>query len=241
MEIGSTVKMPLDKEPLHEIVCGYSIDGEEGIKNPLNLEGVKLGIQVNIITINSSVLRNMSKCVSQAGFVPAGFVFSGLASAGRVLTGEDRQSGAAFLEVCNDLTEVLVFHRGILKSCKVLPVGTKDIVTESGGIDKDALEKLLSQVALLPGWEKIQKIVTIGEGTLKDDLVESLEEFFKIPIMVGTCIAKPFEDLLPERAEYIGSLGILDHLQQEKEKQRLSGSVFKRSLNKVLTFIDKYF
>jgi hypothetical protein len=241
VEIGSTVKTPLDKEPLHRIVCGFSIDGEKEIKNPLNLEGVKLEVSVNVLTINSSVLRNMSACISQAGFICAGFVFLGLASAYRVLTEEDRETGVTLLDIRSDLTEVMVFYRGILNSCKVFPVGTNEILMKDGGVNAQGLEKLISRIVSLVGWEKTRKVVVIGEGALIDSLIESLEGVFALPVTAGTCISRPFEHLPPERTGYVGSLGILDYLQQEKHKQRLSGNIIKRGFNRTLGFIDRYF
>jgi len=241
VEIGSAVKIPLDKESLHRIVCGFSIDGEKEIKNPLNLEGVKLEVRVNVLTINSSVLRNMSRCISQAGFIPAGFVFSGLASAYRALSEEDRETGAVLLDMCRDLTDVVVFHRGILNSCKVFSVGTNNILTEDGKFDARGLEELTPRITSLSGWEKVRKVMVTGEGALADNLIESLEGFFTVPVMAGSCISRPFEDLPPEKTGYIGSLGILDHLQQEKQKRRLSSNMIKRGFNRALGFIDRYF
>ena len=75
VEVGAAVKLPLDREPLHTVIMGFSVDGDREIKNPVNLEGVKLGVNVNIVTINSSVINNMAKCITHAGFIPSGFIF----------------------------------------------------------------------------------------------------------------------------------------------------------------------
>ncbi|MEA3489126.1 MAG: hypothetical protein U9R44_02140 [Candidatus Omnitrophota bacterium] len=241
VHIGSTIKLPLDKEPLHRSVEGFSIDGEREIKNPLNLEGVKLGVRVNILTINSTVLRNMSRCISQAGFIPSGFVFSGLASAQRVLTGEKKDEGVILLDISEDITEVMVFYRGVLNSCMVLPLGAVDISQERRNIETAVLDKLVSQLDSLPGKERIRKAVVIGEGLLVDNLIDSLERIFSVPVSAGTCIVRPFEELPPERAGYICSLGILDHLQHERQKQRRNGNVLKRVFDRGREFIDRYF
>ncbi|MFC1480516.1 hypothetical protein ACFL5Y_03615, partial [Candidatus Omnitrophota bacterium] len=241
MQIGSTIKIPLDKEPLHRIVRGFSVDEDEEIKNPLNLEGVKLGVDMNILMINSSTLRNMSKCISHAGFIPAGFVFSGLAAAYRVLTEEDRQTGIVLMDMRKDLTEIMVFCRGTLTSCKVFPVGTNDLLSKDGSINLDSLEKTLPQIVSLSGWDKARKAMVIGEGARMDNLTESLEGLLGLSVTVGTCIVKPFEELPPERTGYIGSLGILDYLQQENQRQRLESNIIKKILNSILTFLNHYF
>ena len=241
VSIGSTIKIPLDKEPLHRIVDGFFIDEEREIKNPLNLEGVKLGVRVNIITISSSALRNMSKCIAQAGYVPAGFIFSGLASAYRVLTEDDRKTSVALVDMSEDMTEVMVFVRGVLTGCRVLPVGACDIQSDAGEVDAAELDKFISKLISLPGWDKVSKIKVIGEGVLADNIIESLEKVFAFPVAAGTCLVKPFEELPPERGGYIASLGMLDYLQEERHKKRHTGNLLKRSFDKTIAFLDRYF
>jgi len=239
--IASTVKMPLDREALHRIIGGFSVDGERGIKDPLNLEAVKLGACVDLVTINSTTLRNISKCISQAGFIPAGFVFSGLAASYRVLGADDREEGAALLDICADAAELSIFHRGRLKSCRVFPKGARYLSARDGGIDRAALEKLAGEFAKTDGWEKARKTVVIGEGTLVDGLIESLETVLPVPVTAGMCASRPLEELLPERAAYVRSLGVLDHLQQERRRGKDHRNILKRAANRAINFIDKYF
>ncbi|MGB2601923.1 MAG: hypothetical protein WBD00_02575 [Candidatus Omnitrophota bacterium] len=241
VKIAATVKTPLDKEPLHRIVRGFSIDGDGEIANPLNLEGVKLEADVNILMINSSVLRNMSKCISQAGFLSEGFVFSGLASSYRVLNNDDRGVNVAVLDISRDLTEAMVFFKGRMIGCKVLSAGAGSLLTESGNIDPEGLEGLSSRVSSLRGWRDVRKMLVTGEGALEHEMIESLEKIFTFPVKAGTCIAKPFEDLPPDRAGYIGSLGILDYLQEEKNGQKLAGNLLSKIYYRILSFIDRYF
>ena len=84
-------------------------------------------------------------------------------------------------------------------------------------------------------------MVVIGEGTLMDDLIDSLEELFPFHVNAGICTSKPFEELLPERAAYIRSLGVLDYLEEERQRLKNHRNIFKRTFNKTLNFLDKYF
>jgi len=241
IDIASTVKIPLDKEPLHKIAKDFSIDNEKGVKNPLNLEGVKLGVDVNILTISSSVLHNMSKCVAQAGFVPAGFIFSGLASSYRVLSDEDKNTVTAILNIHKDLAEIMIFEQGTLSACRVFSQGTDDVVLKSGIIDRIMAEELYTRIAKLPEWTKVQKIIIAGVGAVFDDLIEFSERFFNVPTSAGICHAKDFEELPPERAQYASGLGAIDYLLHESRKKTIYTSIIKKILSKILKFIDKYF
>ena len=240
VEIGSTVKMPLDKEILHRIVRNFSLDGEE-VKNPLNLEAVKLGVNVNVVSINSSILSNFSKCISQAGYIPSGFVFSGLASAQRVLSEEDRRAGTALINIRPATTEVMLFSKGSLEDCKVFPLGQDSLALADGEVNAANYDKLISGIKALPAWESIRKIVMTGKGGLSNSLIEYAEEKFILPVTGGVCIARPLEDLPPDRAGYITGLGMLDYLSDENKRVRLEKNPLKRLLNKVLHFLDRYF
>ena len=241
VKIASTIKTSIDKEPLHRIVQDFSLDGEKGIKNPLNLEGVKLEAQLSVLTINSSVLQNMSKCIANAGFIPAGFIFSGIASARRVLNEEDMYKGVLLLNLRRGLTEAMVFYRGALYDCRVYPSGTEDILSGEKILVQDALVELSDSIMRTGGWERVRKVVIIGEGSLESELIEKLEDLFAVPVKPGVCTAKSYEKLPAERAGYITSLGILDHLQEKRKKHHFESNILRKSRNKVLGFIEKYF
>ena len=240
-EIASTIKLPLDQELLHRIVREYPVDGDAGISNPLKLEGVKLGANVNVLTINSAAIRNISKCVSHAGFIPAGFVFSGLASSYRVLSKADMAQGVALVDICRDLSEVMVFNRGSLTDCKVFSAGASLFMANNNAIDLESLDELISQVVSLRGVSNLKKVVVIGEGALLDGLLEYLEEKLGISVVAGTCLSEPSEKLPQDRSQYIGVLGVLDHIVEEHKRFYLGGNICKRVINKVFSFLDRYF
>jgi len=241
VEMGAVIKMPLNKELLHRIVCGFSIDGEAEIKDPLNMEGVKLQTRVNVLTINSSVVHNMARCISQAGFVPAGFVFSGFASACRVLTEKDTEGGVLLLNIHRALVEVMVFCRGMLTGCKVFHGEMCGNLSELDSIDPEKLKELTNQISSVPGWPEARKVVVSGEGATIENLIESLDKLIALPVVAGTCAVRPFEDLPAGRAEYTGSLGILDHILEERRLCRPPDNLISNNLNKAVRFLDRYF
>jgi len=236
-DIASTVRIPLDRTRLHRMVRGFSIDGDGAVKDPLNLEGVKLGVDMNILTINASVTRNMSKCISQAGFVPAGFVFSALAASNRAVPEDARQGGALFLGIHKDFTEAIVFCGHGVSDCRVFARDS----ARGEGTHTAVLEKISDRVRSLSGWDGVKKIVVTGEAALVDGVIERLEALLEIPVTAGTCAVRPLEDLPVSRAGYIGVLGILDHLQEERLRTRVPGSGIQRIMRNVTGFLDKYF
>ncbi|MDD5634192.1 MAG: hypothetical protein PHW46_02830 [Candidatus Omnitrophica bacterium] len=240
VEIASTIKLPLDKEVLHKVVCDYSIDGEEGIKSPLNLEAVKLGVKIKIVAISSSLVRNISRCIIGAGFMPAGFVLSSLALSYRFLTVEDKTDGAALLNISDDLTEAMVFSNNVLSDCMVFSAGSS-IFLAGEALDTRSVEELLTNMRALSGWDKVKKVVIVGSGVLIDGLVEFLEKALNMEVIIGTSRHSSSEKANEGDIKYTGLLGVLDHLQKERRELYSDGNVFQQAINRAVNFFDKYF
>lgn len=243
VEVGSAIKLPIEIEPLHKIIRDYHVDGEKGIKNPVNLDGVKLGVEMNVVTINSSALRNMARCIAEAGFLPAGFVFSGLALSYRMVSDEDKVKGAALLDICKDITGAMVFGGGIMTGCKAFSMGLGELVSPDGGmIDESRVDVMTARVMSLPGWDRVSSgVMVTGDGAFNEALIESLEKSFKCPVKAGNFQTRPLEELPSETIAYAGGLGILDYLQELKHKEKISKSAFRRWYNRMTRFVEKYF
>ncbi|MFH1411125.1 MAG: cell division protein FtsA [Candidatus Omnitrophota bacterium] len=241
IKMASIVKMPIEKEPIHRIVAGFAVDGEDGIHDPFNLEGIKLDAHVNVVTVNSSVIRNMQRVIADSGSVPAGFIFSGLASAYRILSEEDMQKGAIFLAIRRDLQETLVFNDGILCGVRVSHGGTEEMMSGEAGVQEEALRTLYSDTKSLEGWDKVRKIVVFFEDAMTEEFIDAAENVFKLPVKIGNCSVRPFEKLPQDRVGYVGSLGMLDYLYSERLKDRRNTDLFKGAADKIINFIDSYF
>ena len=240
VEIARAVKISLDREVLHSVITSFKVDDEESIMSPRRLEGVKLKANINNITINSSVIKNISKCISQAGYIPSGFVFSGLAASFRALDEQDKKSGVLLMNVCSELIETVIFFEGILVDCKVFQTGTNEVVVEDGIVEEALIKDILEKLRLMSGWNRVKKIVMIGDAVLNDNFIEQVEQYFPVPIKAGKCLSKHFEHLPPDKTGYIGSLGIVDYLQEKRHlKKRSSG--WRLFAEHVSGFVDKYF
>ncbi len=240
VRIGSAIKIPLDTEIIHRIVRGFTIDGEGNIKNPLNLEAVKLGVKVNVVTINSSVLENMAKCISHAGFIPGGFVSSGVAASLRILGDADMEEGSALINLSDDITEVTLFYGGMLEACKVISGGVVNMTGEDGTLDGVQIGSIMDEITALPGWGNIKKAVIIGRGAYVEGLIEKLEAFLKIPIEPGVCIARPAEELPQERSAYTACLGAIDYIQRETGKIHPKYGALKEAFNRMMSLVEEY-
>ncbi len=123
LEAAESVYVPIDREILHIMPAGYAIDGENGIRNPLGMTGEKLEAKVFAITGAATSIQNMLKCCERAGVEVADLVFSPVASAGAVLTDEEKELGVTLVDVGGGTTDIMCYKGGYPRHSSVIAVG----------------------------------------------------------------------------------------------------------------------
>jgi cell division protein FtsA len=132
LELARAAAIPKDREVLHILPRQYIVDGQEGIKSPNGICGVRLEAQVHIVTAAASAVQNIVRCTELAGLKVADIVLEPLASGESVLTEEERSLGVCLVDIGGGTTDVAVFGDGSLVHTAVIPLGgnhlTNDIV-----------------------------------------------------------------------------------------------------------------
>ena len=133
------------EEIIHVIPQEYTVDGEDGIEDPIGMAGVKLEANFHVITAQVGAVRNIIKCVERAGLVAKDLVLEPFASAVATLDKDELQEGVALVDIGGGTTDVAIFLGNIIRHTAVIPFGgnviTKDI--------KAGLEILENQAELL--------------------------------------------------------------------------------------------
>ena len=241
VKAGAIIKMPPEKEQIHRLVRDYSIDGESGIKDPIGLEGVKLRVKLDIIMADSSIVRNLDKCVALAGFSLKEVVFSPLAYAERALTDKNKDAGSVLVNICADMTEASLFHQGHLADAKVFRLGAKDMIGTGGQLNESVIAELAAGLKTLNAWDKAEEMIMAGEAAEDERILELFEKQFTIPVRSASCISHPHENLPTERSAYIGSLGLLDYLDKKRKELKTSRNPFNRAVYRLQDFLEEYF
>jgi len=131
-DMASSVSFGRDHELLHAIPQDYLIDQQGGISEPIGMTGSRLEAEVYLVTVLSSVLLNLRKCVERAGYQVAEFVLEPLAASLAVLTPDEIELGCAIVELGGGSTNVSIFHSGKIRHTGSLPCAgghvTADIV-----------------------------------------------------------------------------------------------------------------
>jgi cell division protein FtsA len=130
IEAASAVPIPTDQEVLHVLPQEYMVDGQDGIQYPLGMTGVRLEVDVHIVTGQVAAVQNIIKCCNRAGLEVCDVVLEPLASAEAVLTKEEMELGVGLLDIGGGTSDLAVFSDGSIKHTFVLGVGGNNLTND---------------------------------------------------------------------------------------------------------------
>ncbi len=120
---AKSVATQSERNVLHTLVQEYFVDGEKGIKVPLGMSGVRLEANVHVVTAARTAATNIERCSERANLALQKLVLSPLASAMSVLTDDERQLGAALIDIGGGTADIIVYYRGSVVHTQILPIG----------------------------------------------------------------------------------------------------------------------
>jgi cell division protein FtsA len=123
IDSAKAVYVPLDREVLHVIPTGYILDGQNGIRDPVGMMGVRLEAKVYIITGAVTSVQNLLKCCEKVGLEVADIVFEPIASAEAILTDDEKELGVAIVDIGGGTTDIILYKDGSLRHTSVLAIG----------------------------------------------------------------------------------------------------------------------
>ncbi|MGA7194113.1 MAG: cell division protein FtsA [Anaerolineales bacterium] len=170
LDQARAIAIPHDREIIHVIQRGFSVDGQEGIRTPIGMHGYRLEVEAHIITASAATVDNLRQCIGSAGVEIQGFVLNPLASAEVVLTEQERQIGVAVCDIGGGTTDLAIYVDGNVWHTMVLAVGgnhiTQDIahglrlpVTQAEDVKKQQGHAVRSEI----GAEEYFSIRPFGE------------------------------------------------------------------------------
>ena len=130
IEAARAVAIPHDREIIHVIQRGFSVDGQDGIRQPLGMHGFRLEVEAHIITAAASTVENLRQAVAATGVEASQFVLNPLASAEVVLTETDRQMGCIVCDMGGGTTDLAIYVDGDVWHTMVLPVGGNHLTAD---------------------------------------------------------------------------------------------------------------
>ncbi len=124
------IVIPPGSEIIHVMPQDYTVDYEEGIKDPVGMSGVKLEADFHIITAQTSAINNINKCVRRARLEIEDLILEPLASSLAVLSEEEKEAGVCLIDIGGGTTDIAIFYDSIIRHTAVIPFGGNILTTD---------------------------------------------------------------------------------------------------------------
>jgi cell division protein FtsA len=213
IDAAKAVAIPADRELIHVIPQEFIVDDQDGIKDPVGITGVRLEVKVHIVTGNISSAQNIIKCCRLAGLSVDDVILGQLASSEATLTEEEKEIGAALVDIGGGTSDIAIFSNGSIKYTSVLPFGGNNITNDIA----------IGLRTPIDDAEKIKK----KYGCAFSSMVGA-NETIEVPSVGGrksrTLQRKTLADIIEPRVEEVAEL-IYDEIKKSGQERLLASGV----------------
>jgi cell division protein FtsA len=222
IETAKAVNIPMDQQILHVLTQEFIIDGQEDVREPLGMSGVRLEVKVHIVTGAVSAAQNIMKCVRRCGLETRDLILQPLASAMAVLSEDEKDLGVCLIDIGGGTTDIAVFIQGAIRHTAVIPIAgdqiTSDIAHALRTSTKDAEDiKISHGVALrqLANPSEMVEVPGVGERgprqlsrqTLAEVIEPRVEELYAL--IQAELRRSGFEELLSSGIVLTGGSSVM--------------------------------
>ncbi|OGA94892.1 MAG: cell division protein FtsA, partial [Betaproteobacteria bacterium RIFCSPLOWO2_12_FULL_66_14] len=122
IETARALPIPTDQQILHILTQQFIVDGQDGVREPLGMSGVRLEVEVHIVTGAVSAAQNIVKCVRRCGLEVNDLILQPLASSIAVLTEDEKELGVCLVDIGGGTTDIAIFREGAIRHTAVIPI-----------------------------------------------------------------------------------------------------------------------
>lgn len=130
IEAAKSIPLPAGKEIIHVIPRIFTVDGQEGIVDPIGMNGVRLEVEAHIILASTPSIKNLKKCLDETGINTDSIVYSGLVTAKAAITETEKELGVALVDIGGSNTSITIFSEGSPIFSSVVPIGASNITND---------------------------------------------------------------------------------------------------------------
>lgn len=182
-QVHKLVMLP-GEEIIHVLPQDFKVDGQAEITEPVGMYGTRLEANFHVVVGQIFSIRNIGRCVKNAGLQLSGLTLEPLASANAVLSQEEKEAGVALIDIGGGTTDLAIFKDGIIRHTAVIPFGgnviTEDIKEGCSIIEKQAEMLKIKFGSAWPGDNKDNEIVSIPGLRGRDPKEITLKNLSKI-------------------------------------------------------------
>src|SRR3989449_183865 len=130
IDTARAVNIPTDQQILHVLRQEFIIDGQEDVREPIGMSGVRLEVKVHIVTGAVSAAQNIVKCVRRCGLEVNDLILQPLASSLAVLTEDEKELGVCLVDIGGGTSDIAVFREGAIRHTAVVPIAGDQITND---------------------------------------------------------------------------------------------------------------
>lgn len=198
IESAKAVAIPNDQIILHVLPQEYLIDGQEGIRHPIGMNGIRLEANLHMVTASVSSQKNIEKCIRRCGLEVDDIILEQLASCESVLTNDEKELGVCLVDIGGGTTDIAVYSEGAVRHTAVIPVAgdqiTNDIAvalrtpTQAAEELKKRYACALTQLAAADESIEVQSVGDrpprkLSKQTLAEVVEPRVEELFELIVL----------------------------------------------------------
>ena len=130
IEAARALAIPNDQKILHILPQDFIIDGQEGIREPIGMSGVRMEAKVHIITGAVSAAQNIVKCIRRCGLQADDIILEQLASSYAVLDDDEKELGVCMIDIGGGTCDIAIFTEGAIRHTAVIPIAGDQITND---------------------------------------------------------------------------------------------------------------
>jgi len=132
IEESRNVNIPSERQILHVIPQEFIIDGQDGITDPIGMNGVRLEANVHVVTALQTAVQNLYKCIERNNISIKSVVLEPLASSYAVLEPDEKEVGVALIDIGGGTTDIAIFEENIIRFTSVFGIAGKQVTDDKG-------------------------------------------------------------------------------------------------------------
>jgi cell division protein FtsA len=130
LEGARAIPVDADRQILHVLPREFTVDNQDGIRDPVGMSGVRLGVKVNLVTAATTCVQNAVRCAERCGLTVADVVLGSLASSEAVLSEDEKEIGVAVVDMGGGTTDLILYVDGGIAHASVIPAGGMNVTAD---------------------------------------------------------------------------------------------------------------
>lgn len=216
VDSACAIQLPAGREIVDRLPQEFIVDDQDGINDPVGMIGARLAVKVHIVTSPVTARQNAINSVNRAGLVVADMVLEQLAAAEASLTDDDKEFGAALVDIGAETTGLVIYGRGAVQHTAVFALGGSHFTNDIA----------FGLRTPIPEAERIKRTYGCASSTSMNDMERS--ELVDVPSVGGRAPRQLSRqilcDILQPRAEEV-LMHVADEIKESGWERQLSSGV----------------